>query len=57
MDDLAKVCREWLIKNKVRAPESIYQMDSVQEALPELAEAVANVLGYYDDEAGDLKVE
>lgn len=41
--------RAWRDKYKPRAPESLMQVDSVNEALPELAEAVLDVIGYYKD--------
>jgi hypothetical protein len=42
-------CELWRGLHKVRSAESIYQVDSVQEALPGLAEVVCNIVGYYKD--------
>lgn len=42
------VCELWRNIHKPRSAESIYQRDSVQEALPGLAEVVCNIVGYYD---------
>ena len=36
----------WVIKNKVLAEESIYQMDSVIFALPDLAEGACKLVGF-----------
>lgn len=52
--ELIEICAKFLKEHKVRAPESCYQMDSVVIAAPELVEAVANVLGYYDDDTDAL---
>lgn len=52
--ELVEACRAFLLNYKVRAPESCYQMDSIIAAAPELIEAVADILGYYDDDMGAL---
>lgn len=43
------LARQWVTENQVRAPESIYQMDSVNLACPFLAEGVVGLVGYYED--------
>jgi hypothetical protein len=52
--ELLELCKGFLIKYQVRAPESPYQMDDIIEAAPELVEAIAEILGYYDDDTGEL---
>lgn len=52
--ELVAVCTKFLKEHQVRAPESCYQMDDVVLAAPELVQAVADVIGYYDDETGEL---
>lgn len=42
-------CVAWRDKQKPSCPESIVQMDSVNESLPDLAEAVCKVIGYYEE--------
>ncbi len=41
-------CTEWVKKNKPRCAESIYQVDAVFTACPELAEDVCEIVGYYE---------
>lgn len=48
--NLWDACAKWIEMEAPTCVESIYQMDSVQEALPELAEAVCTVVGYADVE-------
>jgi hypothetical protein len=43
------VCQQWVKDNTVRSPESIYQRDDVCEALPDLAEAICEVVGFHQD--------
>lgn len=50
MESLWRACQEWVEKNKVRAPESIYQVDSVAVALFALGEIVCEHVGYHKDE-------
>lgn len=47
---LWKACRAWVEKNQVRAPESIYQVDSVAVALFDLGEIVCEHVGYHEDD-------
>jgi hypothetical protein len=42
-------CHQWVRRHKPRCPESLLQVDSVNEALPELAEAVCKLVGYHED--------
>lgn len=44
------VCAKWRDSHKPLCAESIYQRDSIQEALPELGEAVCDVIGYAEAE-------
>jgi hypothetical protein len=43
---LWQACAAWLTKNEVSSPETIYQTDRVQKALPELALSVGKILGF-----------
>lgn len=52
--ELIAVCTRFLVEHQVRAPESCFQMDDVVLAAPELVQAVADILGYYDDDTGTL---
>lgn len=45
---LWKTCKEWIDKEKPTCPESIVQIDSVNLSLPDLAESICNIVGYYD---------
>lgn len=40
-------CQKWVAKYEPRCGESLFQIDSVNEALPELAETVCDIVGYY----------
>jgi hypothetical protein len=44
---LVKVCEDWRQENLPECPESIYQVDTNREALPELAEAIGQALGWW----------
>lgn len=44
---LTKIIRDFVTQYKVSCPEAIMQLDNVNEALPELAEACFDVVGYY----------
>lgn len=48
--NLWHACAIWRDQHKPRCAESIYQVDSVQEGLPDLAERVCDIIGYYDKE-------
>lgn len=52
--ELLALCEDFVKHHKVRAPESPYQMDGIQEAAPELIEAICNIVGYYDDDTDSL---
>lgn len=41
--------RAWIEKHQVRCGESIYQVDSVQEGLYDLATECCEIVGYYKD--------
>lgn len=47
--ELFAVCKVWRDTYKPRCAESLLQVDSVNEALPELAEEIFNIIGYYED--------
>jgi hypothetical protein len=53
MRDLWNTCAAWLRSNNVNSDEAIMQVDSIQEALPELAESVAKIVGYAEPEDSD----
>jgi len=46
---LLKFVRDWIKKNEVRAAESAYQVDSVNQALPEFLIGCAEIVGYFKD--------
>jgi len=46
---LVKVCEAWRREHLPECPESIYQVDTNREALPELAEAIGEALGWWKD--------
>ena len=51
-DDLKQLwskCKEWINEHKPGCGESIYQVDSVNESLPDLAEVVCSIIGYYEE--------
>jgi hypothetical protein len=47
-----ELCEEFIAKHKVSCPESIMQVDSIQEALPDLLEAICDKVGYHVDDEG-----
>lgn len=47
------VCVEWIKRQRPSCPESLYQVERVNEALPDLAEEVCAVVGYYSPESSD----
>jgi hypothetical protein len=47
LQNLWYACRSWIEEQKPLAPESIYQMDHINEAAPELAERVCGIVGYF----------
>lgn len=52
LQDLQKLwedMRSWVDLHKVRTRESIMQVDSIVEFLPELAESVCEYVGFYED--------
>lgn len=44
-----KAVIEWRDKHEVSCAESLVQVDSVNEDLPELAEEVLNITGYWEE--------
>ena len=54
---LLVICRKFLADQKIRAPESCYQMDHIVEAAPELVEQVCNLVGYWDDDTQYIAVD
>lgn len=46
MRKLWRAVAAWVDKNEVSCVETIYQTDRVQEALPELAEEAAKIVGF-----------
>jgi len=46
MQLLWNACIAWRDEHKPLCSESIYQRDSIQEALPELAQSVCAIIGY-----------
>jgi hypothetical protein len=47
---LLEVCRCWILRYGPLCPESMMQVDSVREALPELGATVCGIVGYADIE-------
>lgn len=50
MSALWGVCLEWIKRFHPSCPESIYQVDRVNEVVPELAEEVCAIVGFYEEE-------
>lgn len=46
MRKLWRTVTSWVDRHEVSCEETIYQTDRVQEALPELAEQAAKIVGY-----------
>jgi hypothetical protein len=46
---LYKACEAWRDQNKPLCAESIYQVDSVNLACPELAETICDIIGYFSE--------
>ncbi len=49
MNNLEKICRNFIEKQKIYCSESVYQSDRVIENAYELIESICNELGYYSD--------
>jgi hypothetical protein len=49
LEKLWEECQTWVKKAKPSCAESIYQVDSVSEALSELGETVCDIVGYYKE--------
>ena len=46
---LWRKCKEWIEKEEVLCAEAIIQNDGVNQALPDLAEIVCEIVGYAED--------
>lgn len=44
---LKKLCRKFIRDNQITCPESIMQLDSIMEQLPELLESICHIVGYH----------
>jgi hypothetical protein len=53
MTALTSAVVAWVKANKPTAPESFYQVDSINDALPDLAEIVCEHVGYWDSPSED----
>jgi len=51
--ELLAFVRKWIKDNQVRRGESVYQVDSVNEALPEFLIGCAEIVGYHKDHKDD----
>lgn len=49
LESLWGVCVFWIERVHVRSSKSLLQVDRVNEALPDLAEEVCAIIGYYED--------
>jgi hypothetical protein len=51
--ELQRICKAFINKHKPRCEESVYQVDSINQACPELVAKIFNCIGYYtgDDES------
>ena len=47
---LQKLCEEFIKKQKISCPETVYQSDRVMENAYEFIEQICNIVGYYDDD-------
>lgn len=47
-EELYRLCKAWIDKNKVSCPEHIWQMDFMVAESQNLAENICNLIGYYD---------
>jgi len=43
------IVEKWVADQQVSCPESLLQVDSINESLPDFAEEVCNVVGWYRD--------
>lgn len=51
---LQKLCEEFIKKQKISCPETIYQTDHVIENAYEFIENICNIIGYYDDDLNKI---
>lgn len=49
-ESLVFLCQKFIKEQKIRTPESVYQMDNVIENAYEFIEQVCDIVGYHDDE-------
>lgn len=45
--ELLELCKKWREKYKPSCAESVYQVDEINLALPELAEEIFELIGWY----------
>lgn len=50
---LWKACADFIAEHEISCPESIWQLDRVMLAAPELVEAACDHIGYYEEEEPD----
>lgn len=50
LEALWGVCVAWIEQNHPRCAESLLQVGRVNEALPDLAESVCDIVGYFEDQ-------
>lgn len=48
--ELLAFVRKWIKEKQVRCGESAYQVDSINQELPEFLIGCAEIVGYYKDE-------
>lgn len=46
---LLLLVQDLIIQHKIRCPEAIYQVDSINEELPEMMIKICDMVGYYED--------
>lgn len=52
---LLEFCREFIKQQQISCAEAIVQTDRVYLALPELAEGICDIVGYYDYDTGEVR--
>lgn len=50
MDELHRICLEFIHKQRIHCPETIYQTDRVIENAYEFIEQICNIVGYVKQE-------
>lgn len=46
---LLQLVQNLIVQHKIRCKESIYQIDSINEELPDMMIQICNLVGYYED--------